>query len=195
MTSISKSLDFTASSTTPITTTNTTTVHHQPVIKNMFGEKLDFDAYRKVIQARSEHLRPKLKYIDYTNVWNIKPVDFTTSLYHPRPPKRNSREAIKPWEYAKLMKSTSTDDLRLGPQKKNAEELMVQSFMEQQAISNRGEGEEDDEPEEFERMFRVLTPNEDRFETAAKRNAYRAHLDEYQMWKPHDFRGVGYFNN
>jgi hypothetical protein len=169
----SKSLDLTAT---------------QPVIKNMFSEKLDFDAYRKVIQTRSQNLQPRLKYIDYTNVWNIKPVDFTMKLFHPKPPKRNSREAIKPWAYDKLLKSGSMDDLRLGAPKKNAQELMVQSFMDQFA-SEDTDGK-DGEPGEFERMFRVVTPNEDRLDKATKRMAYRAHLGEYQMWKPHDFRGV-----
>jgi hypothetical protein len=182
MTSTSKSLD---SSTLTATATETTT-NTKPVNKSMFREKLEYDAYRKVIQERSVNIRPKLKYVDYTNVWNIRPVDFTMKLYHPRPPKRNSRDAIKPWEYDKYLKSASVDDLRVAEPKKNAEELMVQAFIDQ-----FGKEEDDEkEDEEFERMFRVVTPNEDRFDMAAKRKAYRAHLDKYHMWKPHDFRGV-----
>lgn len=153
--------------------------------RQSFNGRNEFDSSRGLIKLRSNSLQKKTKSIDYSNVWNIKPIDFTMQLYHPRPPKRNSRDAIKPWEYDKyLRKSESSIDTRPPVEvSKNAETRMIEEYL-------HPDQDSDQEPEEFDTLFRPITPNEDRVLMANKRMGFRAHLGSFKDWKPHDFRGV-----
>jgi hypothetical protein len=148
-----------------------------------FKHKFEFNALKELDTERERHLIKKEKLIDYSNVWNIKPVDFSLKIYHPKAPKRNSREAIKPWIYDKyLRKSESSDNLNLKQTTKSADARMIASFLE------NNENKIDDK-ENFETQFRPITPNEDRFQHA-KEHGFRAHYGQYVNPKPHDFRGV-----
>ena len=156
MASLSKSVDFAISQPS------------QTSLNMGFSEKLDFEAQRKVFQVRSTNIQPTVKFIDYSNVWNIKPVDFRIKLFHSRPPKRNSRDAIKPWEYKKYIRSSDDispiiDSTKYSKPRKTAQEQMVARFLEKENVP-----ENEIKNEEFERMFRVPTPDEDRFEMATK---------------------------
>ncbi|CAF0716745.1 unnamed protein product [Brachionus calyciflorus] len=131
-----------------------------------FQNKRDYESYRTLIETR-------------------KPIDFSVKLYHPKPLKRNSREAIKPWEYDKYLKPS---DLQNDKEvtKISADKAIVNSYLTENSESNNKENEID-----FEKSFRTLTPNGARIE-ASKNMGFRDGLEQFKNPQPYDFRGLKY---
>lgn len=87
------------------------------------------------------------------NLWEKKPVDFTRKLYRPQPPKRNTRDAIRPWEYDKFLRTEEEESIfwEKPEEKKKANELMIEkSFINNSSF--------EDWKKDFERQFRVPDP-------------------------------------
>lgn len=63
-----------------------------------FENQSSYDANRELTRLRDINfrLRPPSKDDD---IWKRPPPDFRPQCFEPRPPKRNSREAMKPWRY------------------------------------------------------------------------------------------------
>ncbi len=66
-----------------------------------FEGRISFDAHQDLSKTRSSnfHIRHPPKDDD---IWKIPPPDFRPQNFAPKPLKRNSREAMKPWKYGTL---------------------------------------------------------------------------------------------
>lgn len=66
-----------------------------------FHAKTSYDAAEVLMQCRSDGFElPEPEKDD--DIWKRPPPDFRPQCYAPRPPKRNSRDAIQPWRYGTL---------------------------------------------------------------------------------------------
>ena len=148
-----------------------------------FYNKRNFEAYRSLIETRSEKQKPFENKKEINSIWDLDPIDFSVKLYHPKPPKRNSKDAIKPWTYEKYLRPIQRDNNQV-PEKISADKYIVESYMNQNYESNNSNTELD-----FKKSFRALTPNGARIQ-ASKSMSFREGLEKYKNPKPHDFRGV-----
>ncbi|RMZ94549.1 hypothetical protein BpHYR1_053157, partial [Brachionus plicatilis] len=148
-----------------------------------FFNKRNFEASRALIETRSENQKPFGKQKQISSIWDLQPVDFSVKLYHPKPPKRNSRDAIKPWTYDKYLRPIQSQDNQ-QPEKISADKSIVESYLNENYDFNRQQSEAD-----FEKSFRALTPNGARIE-ASKLMGFRDGLEQFKNPKPHDFRGL-----
>lgn len=152
-----------------------------------FKNKLDNESYSRLIEKRNQiFIRMGYKVdrsVSCQNLWEKKPVDFTRKLYRPQPPKRNTRDAIRPWEYDKFLRTEEEESIfwEKPEEKKKANELMIEkSFINNSSF--------EDWKKDFERQFRVPDPLEAKIQ-ASKAMSFREGLDQYQNPKDHDFRG------
>lgn len=157
---------------------------------NSFQNKREYEASRNLIETRSENQHPYQKVKEINSIWDQDPVDFSLRLYHPKPPKRNSREAIKPWIYDKYLRPIDPDILQRNSEspKKSVEKVILNSFL-------SGESEKSDSTDAdnlFQTSFRVLTPNGARIE-ASKSMGYRNSLEQFKNPGSFDHRGVNNF--
>lgn len=150
-----------------------------------FCSKRNFEASRSLIEIRSEKQKPYEKKKEINSIWDLEPIDFSVKLYHPKPPKRNSKEAIKPWTYDKYLRPIQQGNNQLS-EKNSADKCLVESYMNENYARNNSNTELD-----FQKSFRVLTPNGARIQ-ASKSMSFREGLEQYKNPKPHDFRGVLY---
>lgn len=165
-----------------------TNENSQQVLVNTFQDKKDYEAFKNLIETRSDNAKPLKKLKDSTNVWDREPVDFTWKLYHPHPPKRNARESMKPWTYDKYLRPTNPDENEENNdknKKKSVEQQIVDDFFNKTNNSNTEEKEEED----FQVSFRVPTPQAARIK-ASRTMSFREGLGQYKNPAPHDFRGV-----
>ncbi|CAL1533872.1 unnamed protein product [Lymnaea stagnalis] len=63
-----------------------------------FHTKTSFDADDALIQTRSKQYKAQPSEKD-DDIWKRQPPDFRYVVYDPHPPKRNTVDAIRPWEY------------------------------------------------------------------------------------------------
>ena len=63
-----------------------------------FHSKTQYDANESLIQIRSENFTKPPPIID-DDIWKRPPPDFRPQVFAPKPPKRNSRESMKPEKY------------------------------------------------------------------------------------------------
>lgn len=63
-----------------------------------FNNKTNYDANGSLIQIRSERFEKRPKSID-DDIWKRPPPDFRPQKFAPNPPKRNSRDSMRPWLY------------------------------------------------------------------------------------------------
>lgn len=148
-----------------------------------FYNKRNFEASRALIETRSENQKPFEKKKDIHSIWDVQPIDFSVKLYHPKPTKRNSKEAIKPWTYDKYLRPIQPGENQL-PEKISADKHIVESYLNENYDYNKQDSEVD-----FQKSFRLLTPNGARVE-ASKQMGFRDGLEQYKNPRPHDFRGV-----
>ena len=116
--------------------------------------QLSFDATVSVEFLRSSSSFPLKQQIEEKSVWKIQPPDFRPQVYRPRPPKRNSREAIRPWTYhadcdtalAPIKnREDSTDQLNNSPkQLQQLNEPFVARFKELRSFDSRVAAVKDD---------------------------------------------------
>ncbi len=106
------------------------------------------------------------------DIWRRPAPDFRPQVYNPRPPKRNSRDAVQPWKYTSLSEET---EMEQSPQKSDSAAL-PRLFQTRSVDEDR-----------FLTHFRILDPDGARME--ASKSGYFPR-GQYVMPKPHDFRGV-----
>lgn len=120
-------------------------------------------------------------------------MDLSWKLYQPRPPKRNTRDAIRPWTYDKYLRS---DEENAMIEKYFDENEFKGKTIQELVLDEVGSiGAKVIVPEmkdEFQAAFRLPTPQGARIE-ASKTMGFRIGLDQFKNPKPHDFRGV-FFN-
>lgn len=153
-----------------------------------FKDKLNYEAKTSLLNKRDKinikEIGPKKQSLPM-NIWDRNPIDFNPSVYHPRPLKRNSKEAIKPWSYDKYLKPIDSTDLNKDHDWFLKNRLSkIELFNEVNYNKNNN-----NITQNFKKFFRPLSPNEDRFQTA-KTNGFRYSLGIYMNPVPHDFRGV-----
>lgn len=145
-----------------------------------------------MIQVRSESKKPTIRVKEHFGVWDKEAVDLSWKLYQPNPPKRNTREAIKPWVYDKYLRSM---DDHLKVEKYNDKSTYNGKSIQEQVIDEFGSiGATESIPDagpEFQLAFRLPTPNGARIE-ASKIMGYRIGLNQFKNPKPYDFRGVSF---
>ena len=66
-----------------------------------FDSKTSYDATEALLQCRSDGFELPEPEVD-DDIWKRPPPDFRPQCYAPNPPKRNSREAMKPWNYGTI---------------------------------------------------------------------------------------------
>lgn len=157
------------------------------VNKNTFKSKREYEALRGLIEVRSENQAPIPKVKNYLTIWDKEPVDFSLKLYHPHPPKRNSREAIKPWLYDRFLKPIDNSDRANKTDENMAHKKQMDEYLSSYDSSLK-ENNENEEPE-FIAGIRLRTAKGARMD-AAKSMGYRDSLEQYKNPVPHDFRGV-----
>ncbi len=120
------------------------------------------------------------------NVWEKKPVDFTRKLYKPHPPKRNTRESIRPEQYDRFLRSSADESIfwEKPEEKKKANEQMLESSFFNESFENW--------KKDFETQFRIVDPLAAKIQ-ASKAMSFREGLDTYRNPRDHDFRGVGFY--
>ena len=123
-----------------------------------FSDRLENEALKK-LDNRRNNAHSKLDrcvsnsriFSDNSNIWTRKPVDFSRRLYDPCPPKRNTREAMKPWTYDKYLRLPEDENIFW---EREEEKKMVADHLLENALANSFE----DWKVDFERSFRLLTP-------------------------------------
>jgi len=133
-----------------------------------FDAKTSYDAAETLLKSRSESflLKPPQKDDD---IWKRPPPDFRPQRFAPKPPKRNSRDAMQPWKYGTI------------PGKK--EVVKKTNVVHLPHILNPKKNDE----KEFKTRFTDLMDAFDAKMEYVKEGMYKPGL--YQMPKPHDFRG------
>ena len=154
-----------------------------------FVEKRNQEATCVLVRTRSDHAKPLKKKKTIESVWDQKPVDLTWKLFHPRPPKRNTREAIKPWEYDKYLRKTEENELSAKSREQPADKTSLMSNLFKPSATDETDQNDTSDNAEFKVDVRVDTPDRARFK-AAREMGFREGLDTYRIPKPHDFRGV-----
>lgn len=66
-----------------------------------FHSKTQYDANETLIQIRSEKYEPTDPIKD-NDIWKRPPPDFRPQIFAPKPPKRNSRDSMKPWNFGTI---------------------------------------------------------------------------------------------
>ena len=66
-----------------------------------FDSRTGFDAFQTLTLTRSENFELKPPPID-NDIWKRPPPDFRPQNFAPKPPKRNSRDAMKPCRYGTI---------------------------------------------------------------------------------------------
>lgn len=146
---------------------------------NPFGwnSRTSFDATQHLLRSRSESFVLRAQPPDM-DVWKRPPPDFRPQCYAPKPPKRNSKEAMKPWRHNEKENEEDEENEREG--EKDGKNVQLPSLV---SLSQSDK----QEPEDFVTRFRVLTPNGARA-MFVRHGTYYPGM--YQSPKPHDFRGV-----
>lgn len=157
---------------------------------NTLQDKINFEAFSNLIRHRGS-ARAKEKLLrscedlssSSSSIWDRKPIDFSPRLYQPKPPKRNSKEAMKPWKYGS--KETTS---RQESQEIEKPPLDLSAYLSEKSKIDWQQNDENSRAS-FQGSFRLLTANKARIE-ASKTMGFREGLDQYKNPMPHDFRGV-----
>ena len=123
-----------------------------------FSDRLENEALKK-LDNRRNNAHSKLDrsvsnskiFSDNSSIWNRKPVDFSRRLYDPCPPKRNTREAIKPWTYDKYLRLPEDESIFW---EREEEKKQVADHLLENVLADNFE----DWKADFEKSFRLLTP-------------------------------------
>lgn len=156
----------------------------QHINLNTFRDKREYEASKNLVETRSDKQKPFKKLKEINSVWDVEPVDFSLKLYHPKPLKRNSREAIKPWTYDKYLKKPNVEIIN-EDSNNSAEKVVLNNLI--------SSSENNEMVEDFQGSFRVLTPNEARIE-ASKHMGFRNGLEQFKNPQPFNHRGVSKIN-
>ena len=147
-------------------------------------------AHKGLIETRSETKIPYTKEKENFGEWDKNAVDLSWKLYQPRPPKRNTREAIRPWIYDKYLRSDEENAMIEKYFDKNEfKGKTIQELVLDEVGSIGAKVIVPETKDEFQAAFRLPTPQGARIE-ASKTMGFRIGLDQFKNPKPHDFRGV-----
>jgi len=135
-----------------------------------FDAKTSYEATESLLQTRAAAYERPEPPKDH-DIWKLPPPDFRPQCYEPRPPPRNSREAIKPWKYGTI------PGRRPQPITRHSAPLRLPSILQ----------ERQEEEGQFVTAFKIDGPWEAKL-LYVKEGVFRP--GRYQMPKPHDFRGV-----
>lgn len=168
------------------------------IYKNTFDARNDYLANKEYFNDRSQNSKLPKNPVRVNSIWERKPVDFTWKLYHPKPPKRNSREAIKPWQYDKFLKPIeslhSSSSFNLS---EKSEENFGNKYLSESLNKMFNLKEESLDLREFSTLFKPLTASKDKIDTA-KTMSYRDGLDQYEgsinKFHPREVRNFEYKN-
>ena len=143
-----------------------------------------------MIETRSQTKVPHKEEKENLGEWEKKAVDLSWKLYQPRPPKRNTREAMKPWLYDRFLRSDEEIAMIEKYHDKNEfKGKTIQELVLEDVGSIGAKEVVAEKAEEFQVMFRVPTPQGARVE-ASKTMGFRIGLKQFKNPKPLDFRGV-----
>ena len=136
-----------------------------------FHSKTQYDANETLIQIRSEKYEPTDPIKD-NDIWKRPPPDFRPQIFAPKPPKRNSRDSMKPWDFG-------TIPGQRGFVKRERQKIIPHILLPQKKDEGR-----------FITTGRMMRPF-----TAKKRFVTEGmyHPGEFEDIKEHDFRGVSQF--
>jgi hypothetical protein len=162
---------------------------------NTFQEKSHFEAYKNLIRVRSIKKEDVLDDFDdedevpSKNVWQQKPINFSPRVYQPKPPKRNSRDAVKPWTYDRYLRVREDDNDNMEPRNEEIIQLGINNYLSEENESDSSEGSSSSSS--FQASFRLMTAKGARAK-ASKSMGFRDSLGlgQYKNPQPHDFRGV-----
>ena len=151
------------------------------IYRNTFDCKLDYLASRSYFIDRSKNCSVPLVDNEIkltrsnTNVWDKKPVDFTWKNYHPKPPKRNTRDAIKPWMYNKYLRPIEPKEPEFNERSEEniANQFLAESINKAFHVNQESLGSKD-----FEVLFRPTTPLSSKVD-ASKHMSFRDGLSQY----------------
>jgi len=76
-----------------------------------FHAKTSYDADEALLQTRSESFKTRPVEKD-RDIWKRPPPDFRYVVYDPRPPRRNTVDAMQPWRYGTLPGHSKTAPVR-----------------------------------------------------------------------------------
>jgi len=152
-----------------------------------FRSKLKFDSSKLSTVRRSDlYSAPSKQYV--YDIWTLQPPNFNPQAFEPRPVERNSREAVRPWEYdrftayktrvvANAAKRKSSDK-RLSDYIKQLRDLSNSRAKTCGALETRSD---------FKVRYKIMDPYEARIDFV-KNGMHPA--GEYVMPQPHDYRQV-----
>ena len=123
------------------------------------------------------------------NVWNLKPPDFNPQIFEPSPPKRNTREAIRPWTYDAYTSVPNPGAVNTNRRNNTKRRDLLLSQLEQQYANNNNNipqtapcGDQG-----MRLRFKIEDPHEARI-SFVKNGCFKK--PPYVNPKPHDHRGV-----
>jgi hypothetical protein len=138
-----------------------------------FHAKTSYDATDALINTRSATFvfksPPKEE-----DIWKRPPPDFRPLCYEPRPPPRNSRDAMQPWRYGTLPGDSNNNK----PLTRHSAPVRLPDILQDKPP---------EEPDEFVTAFKIPGPWEAKV-LCAKVGVFKP--EKYRMPKHHDFRGV-----
>ena len=140
-----------------------------------FESRTSHDATEGLTINRSQNFVPFIPEID-DNIWKRPPPDFRPQCFAPRPPKRNSRDSMKPWLY-----KSESDDVYEEYVRKQKDRVTLPHIARSRTL---------DEEEPFVTRFKLLDSHGAKL-VYPREGMYKP--GPYKMPKPHDFRGVRLF--
>ncbi|CAD5110663.1 DgyrCDS41 [Dimorphilus gyrociliatus] len=155
--------------------TSAPTAHSLYILPFGFDVKTSFAATESLLNVRSANFSIRQKEED-NDIWKRPPPDFRPQVYAPKPPKRNSRDAVKPWKY-----HARFDDE--PPRSKNIPPKLPEIF----APVKPGENLTKEKPR-FIRTFRINDSYDAKLDLVKKFREVKGSVEPYQQPEPHDFR-------
>lgn len=137
-----------------------------------FSTKVRLESKAANSKRRSSRFKTVRKNEKY-DVWSIRPLDLQPQAFEPRPPKRNSREAVRPWTYGPqsdrvnagntLAATESVHKIPAENTKRKEEALKaLQNFRDVDHCGQKSAHE--DEDGELKLHFRPMDPHEARID-------------------------------
>ncbi|PAA63402.1 hypothetical protein BOX15_Mlig032252g1 [Macrostomum lignano] len=139
-----------------------------------FEERVNFDARQELQKTRSKHFSVPPPVPD-DDIWRRPPPDFRPQAWEPRPPKRNSRDAVQPWRYRLESDARYEAAAAVAP----GDRLPA---LGQTAAQKK---QQQQQKQRMQTLFRLMRPN-----TAKQRFVQEGALprEPYGTVGPHDFR-------
>jgi len=144
-----------------------------------FAAKAHLESQVSNLHRRSNSFRVKQKQKKF-DIWDLKPLNFNPKTFEPKPLKRNSRAAIKPWTYKMRDEKEPTQIVikKLCNKRRNEKTIKVL-----QTLVN--ESKEQSEKKEWQTFFSLMDPHEAKVDFV-KNGMFKP--SQYKMPQPFDHR-------